>query len=321
MKTSPFVTALLVRSPLRKLASVLLIASTSTAQAAIVAAESFQYEWGPLVGQVSTGYGFTGEWMLSSGWPLNNSTTAFQVMPDSLLMNGVYSSGERVSFYRQPNFTAAITQSFSTPLSSTSTLYGSYLFSLTADNETNGRTVGGIMVNTPGQGDNDGTFVWAANGYNSSSTVEGPNIRAGGTGSPAPTLSLTIGATYLMLFEFNAAEQMTSAWLLNEAQLTNFYSSLNAETLNAAPDNTEDAEGVVWRGAVISANPLGSMDELTLIGLASTQGGAYGFDIDEIRFSDQSLLEAISVPEPSTIATLAIGGVAIGFAVRRRRKA
>lgn len=320
MKTTPFVTSLLVQSPLKKLAPILLIASTSAAQAAIVAAESFQYEWGSLVGQTSTGFGFTGEWMLSAGYPSNNSTTAFQVMPDSLTMNGVYSSAERVSFYRQPNLTAAIAQSFSAPLSGTNTLYGSYLFSLTADNETNGRTIGGLMVNTPGVNDNTAAFVWAANGYNSSSTVEGPNIRAGGTGSPVPTFSLTVGTTYVMLFEFNAFEQTTSAWVLNEAQLTNFYGSLNATTLNAALDNTEAADGVVWKGSVTSENPLGSMDELTLIGLSSTQGGAYGFDMDEIRFSDASLLEAVSVPEPSTLATLALGGLTVALTMRRLRK-
>jgi PEP-CTERM motif. len=309
--------------PSRKLTAALLVATTAAAQAAIIANESFRYTDGALVGQTTTGFGFTGEWTLASGFPTNNSTTAFFVNSGSLTMNGVYSSGGKVSFSREPNYTAAIAQKFSSPLSATGTLYGSYLFSLTADNGTTGKTVGGIMVNTPGQNDNSGTFVWAANGYNNSSNnVEGPNIRVAGTGSPIPAISLTIGTTYVMLFEFNAMEKTTSAWVLNENQLANFYASLNAATLNSVAQNTEAADGVVWRATVTSTGTLGAMEELTLLGLSSTQGLAYGFDIDEIRFSDTSLLEAVAVPEPSTIAFgLALGAFAVSRSIRRRRKA
>lgn len=308
--------------PSRNLTAALLVAATAAAQAAIVANESFRYADGALVGQTSTGFGFTGEWTLASGFPTNNSTTAFLVNSGSLTMNGVYSSGGKVSFLRQPNFTAAIAQKFSSPLSATSTLYGSYLFSLTADNGANARTIGGLMVNASGANDNTGTFVWAANGYNSSTAIEGPNIRTAGTGSALPTLSLTIGTTYVMLFEFNAAEKTTSAWVLNQSQLTNFYASLNALTLNSVTQNTEAANGVVWRGSTTSTGTLGLMEELTLLGLSSTQGLAYGFDIDEIRFSDTSLLEAVAVPEPSTIAFgFALGAFAVSRALRRRRSA
>lgn len=308
--------------PSRKLTAALLVATTAAAQAAIIANESFRYTDGALVGQTTTGFGFTGEWTLASGFSTNNSTTAFLATSGSLTMNGVYSSGGKVSFSRQPNFTAAIAQKFSSPLSTSSTLYGSYLFSLTADNGTTGKTVGGIMVNTPGQNDNSGSFVWAANGYNGSTNVEGPNIRVAETGSPVPTISLTIGTTYVMLFEFNAMEKTTSAWVLNENQLANFYASLNAATLNSVAQNTEAADGVVWRATVSSTGTLGAMEELTLLGLSSTQGLAYGFDIDEIRFSDLSLLEAVAVPEPSTIAFgLALGAFAVSRTIRRRRKA
>jgi hypothetical protein len=236
-------------------------------------------------------------------------------------MTGVASSAGKLSYARSANFTTAITQAFSAPLSTTDTLYGSYLFRLTADNFGAGRTLGGIMVNSPTDTDNTGTFVWAANGFNSTSTVEGPNVRVEGTQTAVPTFSMTLNTTYVMLFEFNATAKTTSAWLLNEAQLTNFYGSLDSATLNAATGNTESAAGVVWKGSVTSTGTLGSMTNLSLLGLSSTQLSAYGFDMDEIRFSDTSLLQSVTaVPEPSTVAVgIALGTIAFSRVFRRRR--
>lgn len=321
----------LIPSP-KKLAAVLLVASAAAAQASIIASESFDYSDGLLYGQTGSGTGFGGDWALSTGFGANNNngTNFFSVTSESLAMSGVYSSGGKLAFATGDNTTKAVARTFSSPLS-TNALYGSYLFRITADTYTNGRTVGGIMVNTPGQNDNSGTFSWAANGYNSNSgNVEGPNIRVSGATpttpvqTPIPTFNLTVATTYIMLFEFDATTKTTSAWVLNEAQLTNFYGSLNSATLNLAAGDTESADGVVWKGSVVSsAETLPSMDELTLIGLASAQGLGYGFEWDEIRFSDTSLLEAVAVPEPSTVAVLglAFGAFAIRGVLRRRREA
>lgn len=306
----------------KKLASILLLASAAAAQASVIVNESFDYSEGLLVGQTGTGSGFTGDWGLASGFGTgnNNGANFFVATSGSLTMNGVYSSGGKLSFASSENQTKAVTRTFTTPLS-TGTLYGSYLFQVVADTGTQGRTVGGIMANSAGDTDNTATFVWSGNGYNSSTTVEGPNIRAEGTGTPVPTFSLTVSTTYLMLFEFDATAKTTSAWVLNQDQLTNFYGSLNSATLNGAIGNTEAATGVVWKGSVTSSGTLGSMTNLTTIGLSSTQGLNYAFDWDEIRISDSSLLQAVAIPEPSTIAAL---GLALGtFAVRgllRRRK-
>jgi hypothetical protein len=318
MKNIPSTASL--QSP-RKLASILLIASAAAAQASVIVNESFDYSDGLLVGQSGTGTGFSGDWGLAAGFGTtnNNGANFFSATSGSLTMNGVYSSGGKLSFASGEGTTKAVTRTFTSPLS-TGTLYGSYLFQLAADSGNAGRTVGGIMANSAGDTDNTATFVWAGNGYNNSNNIEGPNIRVEGTGTPLPTFSLTVGTTYLMLFEFNATTKTNSAWVLNQDQLTNFYGSLNSATLNGAVGNTEAATGVVWKGSATSTGTLGSMTNLTTIGLASTQGLNYAFDWDEIRISNSSLLEATAIPEPSTVAVLglALGAFAVRGLLRRR---
>lgn len=326
MKSLPPAVSSTASTPsLKKLTFILLAASAATAQASIVANEGFNYSTGQLVSQTSTGTGFTGSWSTVAAPAFsNNSTTAFSVTAGSLVMNGVYSSGEKLSYSRSPDASTGITVAFGAELSATDTLYGSYLFRITKDTFARGQTVAAVMVGGAADNDNAGTFTWAGNGYNNNANnIEGPGVRAEGSSWVVPPLNLTLNTTYVMLFEFNATAKTTSAWVLNEAQLNNFYGSLDSATLNAATANTEAANGVFWKsGAVTSGATFGAMTNLTLIGSGSTQGLNYGFDLDEIRFSNTSLFQSVTaVPEPSTVAFgVALGAFAFGRVLRRRRR-
>lgn len=296
----------------------LLLTSAVTTRASIIAGESFNYSDGLLIGQTGSGMGFSGDWLGASYDATANGAPYFTISSSGLSMTGVYSSGGLVSSGNTAGFSRGVTRPFTSALS-TGTLYGSYLFELNS-NGTRGQTVSLVAVGGAAQGDNNAAFTWAGDGYTSATTNTAPGVRVAGSGWQTPANTLVNDQTYVMLYEFDATSKTTSAWVLNQAQLTNFYGSLDAATLNAAAGNTENPNGVAWKASVTNAGgTLDPMTNLTLIGFNSTMP-SYTFKWDEIRFSDSSLFESVSVPEPSTIALFAMSSIGGIMVLRRRRK-
>ncbi|MGE9268203.1 MAG: hypothetical protein ACQKBY_08900 [Verrucomicrobiales bacterium] len=281
-----------------------LLAMTTASQAVIVVSESFAgYQAGNLNGQAALGAGLSGSW---------TGDTDFQHLATGLSLSGMSSSGGSANMNSGGNAAKTISVSFASALSN-GPLFGSYLFSTTT--HANARTVGALMVG--GASDSDGTasFAWAGNGYNSSNSFEGPNIRAEGTASPLPGSSLTGGETYLMLFQFNGATGESSAWVLSQAQLTNFSATLDAATLDSAALGA-GANEVTWKASV-DGDAADPMTDLILLGLQSTSNGSFSYTWDEFRISDTSLAEAVAIPEPSVAVLGALAAVPF---LRRRRK-
>lgn len=281
-----------------------LVAMSMTSHAALLVNESFTgYSDGAINGQAVNGTGLTGSW--SGGAPILRQSAG-------LTMNGVYSSpGSAVIRNGTPN-TYKVTAALQSPLP-TGQLYGSYLFSTTVQSDA--RSVGLVAVGASDDGDGTASFVWAGNGYSvGDASLEGPGVRVEGSTWQSSTPVLNASETYLMIFEFNAINKTTSAWVLNQDQLA--YHRANAFTgiaLNLASLGTSEHE-VVWKGSATGTPATGAMTHLHLIALGRSTGFEYTWD--EFRISDTSLLEAVVVPEPSSFAfSLAAGA----FMLRRRR--
>lgn len=266
--------------------------------------ESFAgYTAGDLNGQAASGAGLTGNWA---------GATDFKYQETGLSLGGVTSTGGSVSVNSGGNGAQRINTAFVSTLS-TGQLFGSYLFTTTIS--TVARTAGAVLVGSATDSDSNASFVWAGNGYNGGTAIEGPNIRAEGTGSVAPFISLIGGQTYIMLFQFNGATGENSAWVLNQSQLANFSSSLDAATLNTA-EFGEGSTNVAWKGSV-DGTEAGPMSNLILLGFQSTDGN-FSYTWDEFRISDASLSESLAVPESTTALLGAISALAL---FRRRRSA
>lgn len=306
--------------PSIRLGALALLTLATTSRGALVIAESFSggYAVGSLTGQNATGYGLSGAWAQTGTGPnLEYRTTGLE-------MTGVHSSGGSVAQTTggtANNNSRTATAAFGSSLP-TGQLYGSYLFSTTTHNP-DSRSLGLVAVGPSGSNDgtttaDQGTFAWAGNTFNSANSnnsSEGPGVRAGGSGWVNPGVSLTTGATYLMLFEFNATSGQTVAWVLDQAQLTHHLTadSLTNASLSAAGIGT-DSDQVIWTGSASAANGIGALSHLHLIGLARNADFAYVWD--EFRVSDSSLLESVTIPEP---ATALLGALGILGTLRRRR--
>lgn len=256
------------------------------------------------------GLGLSGSW--TGGSVHHNYQSA------GLSLTGAYSAGGSLKQNTGGNTTHRATAAFDAALPS-GQLYGSYLFSTTT--HTNARTLGSFAVGALNNNtDNTSAFVWAGNGYNSTTTLESPGIRAQATNTwGTASVSLTSNETYLMLFDFNATAGTTSAWVVNQGQLTSYLNSntLNATSLNAASLGITEAD-VVWKGSATAATTISPIAYLHLFGLQSNGAAntSFSYTWDELRISDTSLLETTTIPEPST-ALLGVIGV-LGLLRRHR---
>lgn len=282
-------------------------AMSMTSHAVLLVSESFNnYTDGGLNGQAATGLGLTGNW--------NSTTAPFQRQANGLSMSGAYSSAGSMVLSGSGTTTHKITAEFANALP-TGQLFGSYLFSTTA--HTDSRSVGLTAVGAAGDNDNTASFVWAGNSYYSPSTgnpaIEGPGLRAEGSSWGTPSSTINGGETYLMLFAFEGSTGTTTAWVLSQSQLTYHLSgTFDSAALNLANIGSE-AAGVVWRGSATGA-AAGAMTHLSM--LALPRNPSFEFVWDEFRVSDLSLLETVTIPEPSA---LAFGLIAGAFGLRRRR--
>lgn len=130
--------------------------------------------------------------------------------------------------------------------------------------------------------------------------------------------ALTVGETYLVLFEMNVAEPMSldstnSVWVLSLGQYNTLSldgsitkTELNAPTVGTANNQVSGR----LTGEFYIFTDIVSIDLL----LNSTN------KMDEFRLSDTSFDEAIAaVPEPTTWTLLALGAVALASSRRRQR--
>jgi len=278
-----------------------------TSHAALLVSESFSnYTDGGLNGQTAIGLGLTGNW--------SSTTTPFQRQANGLSMSGAYSSAGSMVLSGSGTTTHKITAEFANALP-TGQLFGSYLFSTTA--HTDSRSVGLTAVGAAGDNDNTASFVWAGNSYYSPAAgnpaIEGPGLRAEGSSWGTPSSTINGGETYLMLFSFEGSTGTTTAWVLSQSQLSyHLFGAFDSAALNLANIGSE-AAGVVWRGSA-TGSAAGAMTHLSM--LALPRNTDFEFVWDEFRVSDLSLLETVTVPEPSA---LAFGLIAGAFAMRRRR--
>lgn len=293
----------------------------TASQGALILSESFSsgYTAGALGTQTASGTGLSGAWgAAGSGVDMLYQTAG-------LSMTGVQSSGGSViqsTTVGNVN-SKTLTAAFESALPAQQ-LYGSYLFSTTT--HTDSRSLGVVFMGPSASNDgtttaNQGGFTWSSNTFNSLNSNaghEGPGVRAGGSGWQNPGVTLTSGETYLMLFAFNAETDLTTAWVLNQAQVTNYLAldQLDAFNLNAAGLGV-GGDQVIWTGSATAANGIGSLSHLKLIGIGRSINSTAVWD--EFRVSDQSLYESVTaVPEPSALGL----GLASGlFALRRRRRA
>lgn len=275
-----------------RLAPVAILAMTTASRGEILVSESFTgYVTGDLNGQATRATGLAGNW---SGGSIHH-----KVLGTGLAMTGVHSSGGSVNLASGGNFTYRATAALASVLPVNVQLYGCYLFTTTT--HTNARTVGSLALgSTATNNDGNASFVWAGNGYNSSNATESPGVRAQGTNLwSTPSVQLVAGETYLMVFAFSGQTQQTTAWVLNQAQITHQLAAdtLDPATLSAAVTGTGEAE-VVWTGTQTAATALGAMSYLHLFGLQSSTAAnaSFSFTWDEFRVSDISLRQAVTDP-------------------------
>lgn len=278
-----------------------------SSEAAIIASESFNYAAADIVGVGAAANGFSGAWIQGSG----STSRVITVQETGLSMTGVSSSGGSVVLQANGEHTnRAVARPFTTALSTTGTLYGSFLFSYTG---VVNASVFGVGLGAANESDGSASFYMAGKGYNIAGgglQVEGSGW---GNGSMAGTMSANV--TYLYLFELNAATNTATAWIVTEAQYANFSGALNSAALNAATVGTGAGNVTAKRTVTNASATLGAQTHLILHGFQGTATDQY--IIDEIRLSNSNLLEAVTaVPEPSAVALVGLGSLMV---LRRRR--
>lgn len=298
-----------------------LMASTSAlflsaigAHGAILAYEPFNYTQGTALGGQSGGTGFTG------GWRFDNAANAGITwnIGAGLTMAGVASSGGAAvgdikstvasptdaKGYAYRSFTSAIP---------TTTTFGSYLFQINTSNN-NANLMSGVGLGGPTDVDNFASFYYAGDAWGS--TGSGARIDANNK-APNGTNPITVGTTYIYLFQQDAGAKNLQAWVLTAAQYANFSGSLTAANLNSATQGMGAANVMYKTNYSMASTTIDPMTDLSIA--VYTPGGLdYNVTIDEFRISNTSLAEAATaVPEP-TVSLLA-GLASLGFLARRRR--
>lgn len=296
-----------------------LYCTTLDSRAALLVQEAFDYTADSDLSGQGGGTGFAA----GSSWAFTNTNIVTWKIGAGLGMTGVANAGSSSIVTISNTSTNAVNAYAGRQLASTvtsslnsGTTFGSFLFQVnTAGNQPN--SMGAALLGGATATDNTASFFYGADPYGSF----GSSVKAQGQSSSNFGNSVATNVTYLYLFEQNAITGTINAWVLTEAQYTNFSGSLTAASLNAATQGTGN-NNVFFKGSATAAAAIGSMDYLRLVGYVHTNPGinGYSMSIDEFRLSDTSLLEAVTaVPEP-TVSLLA-GLASIGFLTRRRRNA
>jgi hypothetical protein len=293
----------------------------AAAQATLLISESFNYTGGSVLnGQGSTGSGLNGSWAAANG-----TDSTWNVAPTGLAMSGVASSGNSSVFSQTPNGRNALyaTRSLSSPLPVSSTIYGSFLFSVPQKTANLATVQFGVILGGATDDDNAASYFFSGDGYGTQNPLVKTENANGGNGG----ISVTAAETYIYLFQANATTGNTQAWVLSSAQFAFFSGSLTAAALNAATTNTTANNGVVYRANVTTATAIGAVSAIRLLGYSRPEAdpavggpGPNGYQavVDEFRISDNSLFEAATaIPETST--TVVAAAFAASALLRRRR--
>ncbi|MGC8538998.1 MAG: hypothetical protein ACP5QA_00050 [Phycisphaerae bacterium] len=300
------------------------------AHATLLVDESFNYptlaNGANMNGITATGVGLSGNYTAVNDSTKNPAGT-FAYQTAGLSLGDLAVSGGSVAY--QTGSGTYETGSLSAPFSastSSSTLYGSYLFQLSK--------VGG--------NDAAGALMGPSGGIDKTSQVE-PLVQAYGSGGKGAVglsdksiysvlsgSSLSTGTTYINLFQVsgvgaNSGTASLSEWILNSAQYSYFAGAgnLNASALSTAV--TGAGPGDVTESGSISGTPTaGNYPSLASNLIFWGYSGSLKSDTQtfaDYRLSDSSLAQAapVATPEPGTLP-MGIGMLAGGLLLLKRRK-
>lgn len=302
-----------------KLAIAAVVASSSLIPihqgiAALIVSDSFAYGGDAIIDLATAvpagSVGLTGSWGYSTGGKYWSYT------PDGGLTMGDYGGQGGSARFSQSNFApSAIERSLQTPLAG-GTYYLGYLFSI-AENANNG-SVSGLLLGDSGAGSNTAPVMISSDEYQSDFGGSRVNGTASINSGQPITGAGTFGTTYLSLSKvtFGSGSITIDRYILNADQLA--YFQLQAGGLDASLNlslTTGTAAGSVLElGTQTVTNATTTLPFIALEGYANNAN--YTVTMDEIRASNAGFNDFVAVPEPQTVAILALG---LGFLLVFRR--
>ena len=274
------------------------LAAASTAQAALIAYEPFNYTGGTaLLGQ-DGGTGWTGAWC-NSLTPGNASQT---ITSPGLDHSGLAESGLKAtlvgnsggtgatSLFRQLKFPSGF---------STDTLYFSFL----------------------AKANNDAERPWGMSLANvSASSNPLDNLVGGDSGSAY--FSLQESSNYNISYHGSLVSTSTLSLLVAKFDLSTGNATLYVfPTGTAIPSNESSASAYATSNIATPGNSMGTINGIRLYALGKSASGTYSAksaDFDELRVGT-TYADVIGVPEPSALLLLAVGsGLLAAHAWRKR---
>ncbi|MDP7023783.1 MAG: hypothetical protein QGH42_06020 [Kiritimatiellia bacterium] len=289
--------------------SVATTTTTTTASADLLVYEGFDMGGAnnsPLSGQAgatSSGFDAASTWGNVDGFDANTFQTA------GLSFGSGSTELQVIGGKARSANAGTTTRKISRPLDVTviGTVYGAYLFNRVSTTD-GPKSVGGVLVNQSTTGsDNDAEFAAQMDEWG---TTLGGMRGDNGSGDFINTGTVASdGTTYMALFTVTnlggaSGTVDMNQWFLTSAQFDNFRpGGLTPAELNAAAVGT-DADQVLQKGSN-SWTPGGVYPRLTDADVLMMLNWHDTIDLDEIRFSDQSLTEA--TPIAGTTTTTAAG--------------
>ena len=299
------------------------VLGVSSLASAVIVYEPFNYpsvaNGATMVGVTTNATGLTGSYSLGAGTYAAGATNSDMTYDTTGLSFGnLQTQGGSVMVTSTNNQRSSLTVQLNISPAANSTLYGSFIFNSSA-NTNPGYAVGGLLLGSQTQIDNNSTISILAEAYGQSNGfLNMPGITSTyGTGT-----TLSLNTTYMELFQVSGINGTSgsisaSEWTLTPAQFANFQGNLTAAVLNAAPTGTA-ATDVTQMATLTDSSPssypdISSSNYLSLFSYNMTN------QYDEVRLSTTSLSDVTPVPEPATLGLVAIGG--LGLLLLKRRKA
>lgn len=291
--------------------------ATSTADAGTVLYDGFDYgsAGGSLAGLGSAGGGWAGAWdtgMFSYGGTPSYSAN---YEPGGLTFSDLPVSGGNAIL--TTNWNGGINAGRQHAASVTGDLYGSYLFQRTVNPYSSAALF--AMY--------EGTYLTGPSNY-AQFSIE-PVAYASSNGGVitsqayayASGTAIATGQTYLVLFKVTGLSatpttQSTTMWILNESQYDNFRpGGIDEGELNTASLGTGAAQ-VLQR---VTKTTNGTNYQFASDRYLLLHSYYYGSQAryDELRISNSSLNAVLGIPEPASVALLALGAVGVWGVFRR----
>jgi len=268
------------------------------------------------MGSGTTGNGWTGAWDVGSFTYSGSASFSESYQPGGLTFSSLPVSGGNAFLSTAWNGGLNVGRAHSA--STTGTLFGSYLFQRTVNTSSNIELFSLWEGNDINGADNFGDFSIEPDRYQSSLGGVIGNQSYGTTTGTA----ISTGTTYLVLFKVTnlgptSATHDATMWILQADQYDNFLpGGLDEAELNSAATGTA-ATQILQRASHAFTNTaqFASGNLLMMQNYYFSAQARY----DEIRISDTSLNEVITVPEPTSGLLLASATLAF-VATRRRRR-